>query len=246
MIKKLALLFVFTLSMSAYSAVYSDGANDGISTSTNADLEPGTDSFTYMAWAQSNGSGPQVVSKWNSTGGTSFFDFFITDSGEEVNWRLRDSAGNGDPGLVANMSSDTWHHYAGVIDRSDDSFHGYVDGVEVSTGDISSVGDIDCDGPFTIGYRVVGGTPANYYEGYVDDVRIYNRALNAAEIESIALSRSRIHLTDGLVGHWTLDQGVEGVSVEGASSVLDRSGNDYHGSPNDAPTWTSSTGVSNP
>ena len=49
--------------------------------------------------------------------------------------------------------------------------------------DISKVGDITSERPFKIGARAVGG---DRFEGLIDDVRVYGRALTQNEVSALA------------------------------------------------------------
>jgi len=70
------------------------------------------------------------------------------------------------------------------------------------------------------------------FDGLIDDVRIYNRALSAVEIEIIAKGRLKYDsLTtpgNGLVGYWPLDDSPDGTSGDG-DTFVDRSGNGNNG-----------------
>jgi hypothetical protein len=50
-----------------------------------------------------------------------------------------------------------------------------------------------------------------HYKGGIDDVRVYNRALNAAEIKQLYntgaanVAHSNIGISSGLIGYWPLD-----------------------------------------
>ena len=82
---------------------------------------------------------------------------------------------------------------------------------------------------------------ANYLQGKLDEVRIYNRALSAAEITQLYQSaQSKFNssqtnqLTNGLVGYWTLD----GPNMASTSGVVarDSSGNNNNGTLTNGPT----------
>jgi len=71
------------------------------------------------------------------------------------------------------------------------------------------------------------------HKGLIDDVRIYNRALTAGEIEQL---HRGVHITDGFVGYWPLNEMQD-------CTANDYSGNLNHGGlgpdcPTDAPKWT--------
>jgi hypothetical protein len=73
--------------------------------------------------------------------------------------------------------------------------------------------------------------------GRLDDVRIYNRALSATEVEQ--LYEGRFTDTTGLVGHWKMDEGTDGTCA-GGLDVCDHSGNENHGD-NVGATWQTGT-----
>jgi hypothetical protein len=77
-----------------------------------------------------------------------------------------------------------------------------------------------------------------YFDGPIDEVRIYNRALSATEVASLYSASKKIiklntsqnsKLTDGLVGMWSFN----GPDISG-STALDRSGNGNNGTINGA------------
>ncbi|MFH1671106.1 MAG: LamG-like jellyroll fold domain-containing protein [Patescibacteria group bacterium] len=84
--------------------------------------------------------------------------------------------------LFFNVVSDTWNHI--VFTAGNGSLIVYVDGTQSNT-DSYTIAPINASEPFTIGSE----TNDNYiyhYTGLIDDVRIYNRALSASEVESLA------------------------------------------------------------
>ena len=112
----------------------------------------------------------------------SLFDryvFWFEDSTDTVNFLL-----DGAQATPFSISAVTWYHVVGVVNGSEGRF--FVNGSEV--GSAFSYTAVD-----TTGYLEVGRCPFNGYGGYyfngtIDDVRIYNRALSAEEIEQLYLS----------------------------------------------------------
>jgi hypothetical protein len=71
-----------------------------------------------------------------------------------------------------------WQYYVVTFDR-DGYMRGYLNGVEANNPrDISMVGDIN------IAHSLLISDKSYYFNGYLDDVRIYNRALSAEEIQA--------------------------------------------------------------
>lgn len=87
-----------------------------------------------------------------------------------------------------NVLDNKWHHIVLSVNRSSNRASIFVDSrVDIADLDISAVsGTIASTNPVEIGhdfYSDVYG--ADYFLGSIDDVRIYNRALSAGEIQSL-------------------------------------------------------------
>jgi hypothetical protein len=92
----------------------------------------------------------------------------------------------------------------------------YVNGVlVVSTTTVYALASI----PISIGSRPALADP---FSGLIDDARIYNRVLTPEEHYQLYLDNAP---RDGLLVEYTFDNDVEG------TSVIDTSGNGYHGTP---------------
>ncbi|MBK9256202.1 MAG: T9SS type A sorting domain-containing protein [Saprospiraceae bacterium] len=139
----------------------------------------------------------------------------IVDYGSHLNknfW-LHTSTGGGGKGITAGVGTgissvtlthtfvenpDGWHQVSMVYNGS--SLLLYVDGKFVNSAQaiISNVNT-----RFTIGSTIDG---AGYFNGNIDDIRIYNKPLTATEIfQTKELSPSRS--TDGLVAYFKFDEG---------------------------------------
>jgi len=97
-----------------------------------------------------------------------------------------------------NVNDGQWHHIAGVYDGIDNRIFLYVDGVEevnqFANGNISTN-----SAPVYIGENYE--EPGRYFNGQIDEVRVYSKALTQAQIQTIAAE------TDDLVGYWSMDWG---------------------------------------
>ena len=79
-------------------------------------------------------------------------------------------------GGIAALSLNTWSHLAATYDGT--TIRLYVNGVEAGTA--AGAGALpESANPLRIGGNAVWG---EYFKGRIDEVRIYNRALSAAEI----------------------------------------------------------------
>jgi hypothetical protein len=72
-------------------------------------------------------------------------------------------------------------------------------------------------------------TGGSKFNGMLDDIRIYNRALTATDVEQLYLS------TGGLVGWWKFDEASSGTCT--SQTIVDSTGNGNAGACNNSPTW---------
>lgn len=117
-------------------------------------------------------------------------------------------------GHVANSVTDgLWHHIAGVWNGSRRKI--FVDGETVLSA--SAVGEIPAEN-YTCKIGVSG---PNYFEGLIDEVRIYNRAVDETEIIRSFEHKLPLNKT-GLILWMDFEEGSETVP-------MDCSGNENHG-----------------
>ena len=140
--------------------------------------------------------------------------------------------------------TNTWYHVVGL--RQSGVAYIYINGVQESSG--AATGNVTVARNAMVG-RNPDNTYPRYFNGKVDDVRVYNRALSAAEVKQLyrlggnAINASSGVLAtgstlspgsnNGLVGHWSFD-GKDVVS----GKVKDRSGSGNDGSPSGIATST--------
>ncbi len=122
----------------------------------------------------------------------------------------------------------TWHHVVGLYDGS--NWKLYFDGVAVSS-TAAAYGALTTAKSAFIGATDIAGTIRRYFTGTIDDVRVYNRALGAAEVQALYKSglaklnaSHNNQLTNGLVGLWSFD----GADMSG-TTAYDRSGSGNNG-----------------
>lgn len=120
------------------------------------------------------------------------------------------------------FTAGTWYLVTGVYDASAQTLHMYVNGVlddGALTGTVPT-SLYNTSQNFAIGRKGNGG----YFNGYIDDARVYNRAITATEILNL-------YKSTGLIGRWKMDEG-------SGSTAADSSGHGYTGTLTLGPTWT--------
>ncbi len=128
------------------------------------------------------------------------------------------------------FTGNKWHHIA-VTFKNGTTYALYVDGVSVgSTNGCNSVT------PASTANTVYIGKSDNFFPGTLDDVRIYTRALSAAEVLTLyktgsgALNHSNnLVVPNGLVGLWSFDNGDMTWKSGTTGTAYDRSGNGNNG-----------------
>ncbi len=120
------------------------------------------------------------------------------------------------------LQANRWHHLAMTYDGQD--LRVYLDGRQVAT---KHVGQRRRPGstPLRIGARQDGHAPS-YFNGLIDEVRIYDRALSGAEIRTNHLAPSGAAggeaVERGLVAHWGFDEPLK--VDETARQIIEKAG----------------------
>lgn len=182
---------------------YFDGVDDYVSVPNNSMFSFGTNDFSISAWVKTN-----VTSTKIAVGKYSGYDYWLGNnygatfsiSGTQVN----------EPSNT--ISDNNWHLITGV--RSKGVIYIFVDGkLRNSKANTNSASP---DGNLGIGQF---GTSGYFWNGLIDEVRIYNRALSPSEVSAL------YNFAPGPIGYWNFEEGQGG-------SVADKSGNSNNG------TWS--------
>lgn len=142
--------------------------------------------FTVAAWVNISALpksefGMYVVSDYNSDGARSTFALRVIPSGTaQFFWQAED-ANPSHAGSTTRLAPGTWVHLAGVWDGTTRTI--YVNGAAEGT-NASPVARPDLRGAVSIGRP--GSFNGLYFNGRIDDVRIFGRALTSGEIQSLA------------------------------------------------------------
>ncbi len=194
-------------------AITFDGVDDAVSMGAPSNLNI-TGPITISAWIYPRSFGGssrgRIVDK--DPAATTGFWFSVDNS--NVTSGVGFGVNTGSAGTqflgVANVSTlNRWQHVTVTLDPSM-IVTIYVNGASVGSATFNAF-PISNTNIFAIGGRISDN--ARNFDGAIDDVRVYNRALSAEEIKRLYLMGAsmkqnvshRDGLTDGLVGNWTFD-----------------------------------------
>jgi len=161
-----------------------DGATGYVSIPNSPNLTGGSVSVAAWIYRQS-GVQKKFVSKWDDNSGNYQFDFQVyTDS--KLWFQLQNGANVGliwRGTTVINLNQ--WYHVAAVADASTGQVSLYVNGaLETLQSQSSWDGTVrNVNMEMNIGRKATGG---DYWNGFIDDARVYNRVLSQAEITTLA------------------------------------------------------------
>ena len=169
-----------------------DGASGAIEVPDSDSLDIGENSMTAECWINTKNVGAyrRIVSKGHF-GWTKGYLFQLYESS-----RVAIAISNGvDGGAYCaskkRVNDGEWHHVVGIVDRDKDEYRIFIDGKSEAfdnpinpawgaAANPKKVGDITNTNRLTVGKYDV--SDVEFLEGFVDELRIWNRALTDAEI----------------------------------------------------------------
>jgi len=171
-----------------------NGANSYVQVSNNPNLNP-TGSFSIEAWVcPRQDAAAALVSKWGDTGeleNQRSYNLFILP-GRALQFAISDWAHQWDasfqlfntaPGAITLQA---WNYIVAVYDQSTGTRLIYVNGVQVASRTDAPITVTNGVAPLTLGAWVNGGSLVQSdFDGLLDEVSLYNRALSAGEVAAI-------------------------------------------------------------
>jgi len=199
----------------AIGGAYRFDGNDRIDVAHHASLTFGPDdAFTIAAWVKTTPSAHHqcIAMKSRSDTTPDVFGYELKEINTVGGFIAFDSGGTATQVNGTNQITDAvWHHVAVVYDRRDIRL--YTDGMPDKTGRNTTVTSLLPDNEFVVGVGHVEDLYTDYLRGFIDDLRVYDRALSAAEVGELHAPSAG----DGLVLHFTFDD------YDG-TNVVDQSG----------------------
>ncbi len=196
-----------------------DGSSQYVATGFNQTLGD----FTVCAWfnSGSDAASSRIVDKSSSGGFWLGHEAF----GAANKWGGGVEESGSPDGIFVTLTDGAWHQLCSVRQGTTHTIYG--DGGAVSASNTVSAAALD-----TSLINIGGGSSgSNLLTGSVDDVRVYSRALSAAEISTLY----NYHISPpsgGLAGWWKFDE-------NGGTAAADSSGNGNTGTLVNGPVFTS-------
>ncbi|MEN6425574.1 MAG: LamG-like jellyroll fold domain-containing protein [Phycisphaerales bacterium] len=215
-------------------ALQLDGVDDYVQLPIGSLISSLTDS-TFAMWVNWSGVGGAWQRVFDFGGGTDTYMFVTPFSGDTgcLRFTITNSGAANEDQTSASQSLPTgWHHVAVTIDGANKTDVLYLDGRVVATKTAaryrpSSLGNTTQN---WLGKSQFTWDP--YFNGSLDDVRVYNCPLSESEILAV-MGRSPI--AGGPVAHWKLDE------TQGATA-FDSTGA-HNGTLTGGPAWQPTGGV---
>ncbi len=210
-------------------AISFDGSNDYVDTGTGINIA--NQSFTVSAWAKRSSTGTWDLIFFQGSGSV--------NNGLHVGFRSSNTFtcafwGN-DLDTIA-YADTAWHHWACTFDSSSKVRRIYRDGIAVTSD--TATANYQGTGNLLIGFST--SVSGSYFNGTIDEPRIYNRLLSVSEIFALYKSGSaklntsqNSKVKNGLVGLWSFDGG----DMSG-TTAFDRSGSANNGTLTNGPIRT--------
>jgi hypothetical protein len=161
------------------SAVSFDGNSDYVRVPYESIPSFGAGEFTIEGWIYTNNlSASQLIVDKYASGNSQSFQIYYRSTGTSLTFYVGSSILLQDPSS-STISVQTWHHFAVTRDGSN-NVRLYVDGLKKA----QSTSSVNFDSSIDLHLGVQGSTSTNYFNGYMQDVRLSNKAFYTADDES--------------------------------------------------------------
>ncbi len=202
----------------ANSAYIFDGTSSCINRSAGGGLSI-TGAVSVGAWIYPTGTGTTQSIVRSGTGTDLTYQISYNGTSKLLTFAWYDGAFKSLNTASNTVLLNTWSHVLVTRDASNNVIM-YVNGTQSTTG--SATTPINAASSFSIGATICNVN--QQYTGTIDDVRVYNSDITAAEIASIASSYdesiSMSSLQKGLVGDWPLNGNAKDATPYGSNGTV--------------------------
>ncbi|MCP3686682.1 MAG: LamG domain-containing protein, partial [bacterium] len=215
-----------------------DGDDDYVDCDNSGNLNILVDQgLTIEAWikTESNQEGG-VATKFPASGDTPGYYTHVKNTGIPGGW-IGDNSETSTPNWnfgSTTVNDGAWHHIVWVRSRNgSNKLYGYVDGMLKGEADDTTVSGLNNTGVLLIGDRSLA--THRYFNGTIDEVRVYNTSLSADDVKQRYLSTRARYFDDSLVLAMNFNN--NSAIGETATFAVDSSNDQRNGIINDA-IWT--------
>ena len=204
-------------------AVQLDGSDDQVEIQDTTLGNFGTGDFTIEMWAQTTDNNCAIIGKRAICNCDNFWNFFIDNGRLRAEFSSSKSCNEylNVVGSSTTLANGSWHHIAFV--RKGTTLRFYVDGVLDLT--VTSGQNFNNPAKITLGNIVCGG---QNFAGSMDEIRIWNRARTAAEING-KMNCILLGNETGLLAYYPVSSQQCGICSDGAGTLTDKTANGHNG-----------------
>ena len=157
-----------------------NGSNSQVSIPDNAILEPGTGNWTIEVWFKPTVINGTLLGKYNNGGQTANISYALR-MGSNI---IRADFSNGSTGLSSDnytLTPNNWVQMVYVWNKTNNALYTYSNGVLKQTKTITISGILNSSTNLFLG-SYNGGEYAQYFNGQIGVVRMYNKPLTDSEV----------------------------------------------------------------
>ncbi|GIW62072.1 MAG: hypothetical protein KatS3mg089_0924 [Patescibacteria group bacterium] len=197
---------------------YFAGIDENVAINNSPSISNFSNGVTVSLWFKTN-SVSSAQSQFGYNGG-GFLNFWMNSGVSSTNLRWETNSGQSITSTTA-IYPNTWYHAVGVYDTKTGIASLYINGrIDVSA---NRTFNTSKSGIVTIGSY---STSQYFFNGNIDEVRIYNRALSPAEVQEL------YNFAPGPIAYYDFEEGQ-------GTSLNDKSGNGNNSTSfGGTPTWT--------
>ncbi len=135
------------------------------------------------------------------------------------------------------LSIGTLAHVVGTIDLPGDEVNIYIDGLLDTTASPGYGAVFSSTNSKNAALASADDGSTDFFDGILEDIRIYSRVLSAAEILTIFTARGTDGIVHGLEHRHVLNEAHVGVLASGAGSIKDLASRQLNITPNNSPVY---------
>ncbi len=235
--------FTASAEFNTYATVLASASEQYLEVNSTSALDKdGSSPFSISAWVNptthTGGDSSHVIfGKQSGAGNYEGYSLYFTNSGTEIElsfvsaWSnnkllLEATLANGGPGGSAILPTGSWSHVA-VVFTNKTTAGLYVNGAAISMNSVSSslTGSISNTNKFTVGSGF-GTNPGYEYNGKIDEVSFWDKALSGSDVSDIYNSGTPTDLTGSsdLVSWWRFGDDMSDDLTSGSGQITDQVG----------------------